>query len=230
MGGSGIRFDRTTTYLAAAKVGDAIRPYVYRFALCGSYRRGLTTCGDADIVAIPSGPSKAVIDAARSVCVGGKSETEGSDQIFGKVLIGETPVDFQLWLTTAEAWGAALYYVTGSRKFNVVMRGIAKKRGFQLNQYGVFKRSGSKPIPGAAFSERAVCRSIGVQWLPPEARTGEWGGWTVSEEYRRSDSYKILMSKSGKSSAATHRKGSPASESKRLVPMSKKMERYWGSK
>ncbi len=216
------RFDRTTAYLAAGKIGDAINSYVARFAICGSYRRGLPTCGDVDILVIPSGPASGVIGAARSVCIGGKPDTEGPDQIFGTVLVGTEAVPFQIWLTTPEAWGAALWYATGSRKFNVLMRGIAKSRGFKLNQYGVFKRGRARPIPDSSFSERAVARTIGISWLPPEARTGEWGGWTTAYDY-------AVGVKAGETTPVpAQREKSPASEPlRRLVPMSKKMERFW---
>jgi len=46
MGGNGPRIDRTTAYLVARRVWDAIDPHISKTCIAGSYRRGLPTCGD----------------------------------------------------------------------------------------------------------------------------------------------------------------------------------------
>jgi DNA polymerase (family 10) len=166
-----IRYDRTTAYLVAATVYDALKPFLSRSAIVGSYRRGLPTVGDVDILVIPrDGVSEDYICGRFSaVCDGGSLESGGSGLAIG----GVDGVPVNVFFTTPEEWGAALLYTTGSKKFNERFRGIAKSRGLRVNQYGVFHRgdSNDEPIPDSGFSERAVCRSIGVVWLPPEART-----------------------------------------------------------
>ncbi len=57
----------------------------------------------------------------------------------------------------------ALMYFTGSKEHNVRLRGIAKKLGLKLNEYGLFH--GDKPV--AADSEEQVYERLGLSLCPP---------------------------------------------------------------
>jgi DNA polymerase (family 10) len=65
-----------------------------------------------------------------------------------------------------ESYGAALQYFTGSKQHNVHLRTIARKLGFKINEYGVYR--GEKRMGGA--SEDDVYRLLKMQTMPPEMR------------------------------------------------------------
>src|SRR5438128_2693418 len=44
------------------------------------------------------------------------------------------------------SYGAALLYFTGSKEFNVMMRANAKKRGFLLNEHGLYYAKTGKVV------------------------------------------------------------------------------------
>ena len=60
----------------------------------------------------------------------------------------------------------ALLYFTGSKEHNVRLRGIAKKKGWKLNEYGLFE--GEKLIP--CRDEAEIFRALGLSYIPPELR------------------------------------------------------------
>jgi len=159
------------------KVRAAINPYVERSCYVGSYRRGLPTCGDLDILLVPiPGLSFRVSDAFASVCFGSVLDSgSGGELDIGTVLCGYDSltarmVSVNLFYTTPENWGSALLYTTGSKDYNKASRAWARAMGYRLNQYGVFR--GGKRVPDSGFSERAALRVIGLPWLPPARRTG----------------------------------------------------------
>src|SRR5205809_2074807 len=134
MGGNGPRIDRTTAYLVARRVWDAIDPYISKTCIAGSYRRGLRTLGDVDIVAIPrDGVSlETVNQALASVCDDGELESAGELSI-GRVPVGNGDwVSINVFYTTPENWGSMLSYATGSKLHNIRFRGIAKSRGLRV--------------------------------------------------------------------------------------------------
>ena len=57
-------------------------------------------------------------------------------------------------------------YFTGSYEFNERMRGIAKRQGYKLNEYGLYK--GNKFIQ--IYSEKDVFDILGMKYLNPEER------------------------------------------------------------
>ena len=59
-----------------------------------------------------------------------------------------------------------LLYATGSKQFNKNMRGIAKSKGFKLNQHGLYK--GSKKI--ICKTEEDIFEHLGMQYLEPHQR------------------------------------------------------------
>ena len=180
------KFPRTDVWLTGQRILDAIGPLISKWAIVGSYRRGLEMCGDVDFLAIPrDGVSVEACNAALAlVCRDGQLESEGDLSIGMVPLLNGDEISVNVFYTTPDEWGSALLYTTGSREFNVLFRGIAKSRGFSVNEHGVSR--GGKPVPDSGFSERAVCRTIGVRWVPPEARTGSRGSWVV--DYKSRDS------------------------------------------
>ncbi len=48
-------------------------------------------------------------------------------------------IEIDLRVVGIEQFPYALMYFTGSKEHNVRLRGIAKKIGFKLNEYGLFK-------------------------------------------------------------------------------------------
>jgi DNA polymerase/3'-5' exonuclease PolX len=66
---------------------------------------------------------------------------------------------------------AMLLYSTGSKRFNIKMRGIAKRKGYLLNQMGIFKlpcNKDSKPIP--VKSEKNIFKILDLPYINPENR------------------------------------------------------------
>ena len=73
-------------------------------------------------------------------------------------------INVDVRVVPAESWGAALAYFTGSEPHNIGLRMIAQKRGWKLNEYGLFK--GNKMLAGK--TEKEVLRSA----RPSIYRTG----------------------------------------------------------
>ncbi len=141
---------------------------VKRIIVAGSLRRRKETIGDVDILVISDRP-KAVMDKFVSLKevarVLAKGETKSSVQL-------KTGIDVDLRVVPEESYGAALNYFTGSKSHNVSLREMAVKKGWKLNEYGLFDKKG-KRIAGK--TEEELYKTLGLRYIEPELRedTGE---------------------------------------------------------
>lgn len=108
---------------------------VDRIEFAGSYRRGKETIGDIDILVTSQQPESVMqhfcsFPATQEVIAQG--ETKSSIRV-------QESFQVDLRVVEADSWGAALQYFTGSKEHNVTLRGLAKKQGLKVNEYGVFR-------------------------------------------------------------------------------------------
>ena len=75
-------------------------------------------------------------------------------------------IDADLRVVSPESFGAALLYFTGSKAHNVALRRIAIKKGWKLNEYGLF--DGKRVVAGR--TEEDVYEALGLAFIPPEMR------------------------------------------------------------
>ncbi len=148
-------------------------PHVSRVEIAGSLRRRKETVGDLDILVISTKPKEIMEvfvsqpEVAQVIARGG---TKSSVRL-------KNGLDVDLRVVSAESYGAALAYFTGSKAHNVAMRGMAQERGWKLNEYGLYKRGRSKGewVSVAGRSEEEIYDKLGLEYVPPEMRedTGE---------------------------------------------------------
>lgn len=69
-----------------------------------------------------------------------------------------------------ESYYPALIYFTGSGTFNQKMRQIAKKQGYKLSEYGLFKKTGDKYKKISVHSEKDIFKELHMEYLEPEER------------------------------------------------------------
>ncbi len=105
----------------------------------------------------------------------GRWTLEGAE---GHEQAGAVQVDLRV--LPASSFGAALMYFTGSKEHNVRLRERALAMGFTLNEWGLFgdddpdkskpppQERGVAPVAGA--TEEGVYETLGLPWIPPEAR------------------------------------------------------------
>jgi DNA polymerase (family 10) len=81
-------------------------------------------------------------------------------------------IDADLRVVSENSFGAALQYFTGSKDHNIELRKIAIKKGWKLNEYGLFDKD-NRQIAGRA--EKEIYKKLGLDWMSPEMRenTGE---------------------------------------------------------
>jgi DNA polymerase (family 10) len=184
---------------------------VDRIEFAGSYRRGKETIGDIDILVTSQQPESVMqhfctFPATQEVIAQG--ETKSSIRV-------QESFQVDLRVVEADSWGAALQYFTGSKEHNVTLRGLAKKQGLKVNEYGVFrvdetdeksrgetapnKSSKSKsPISNSATSassisassisgaeEQSVYHALGLPYILPEFRENRFE-WEGDYESRAS--------------------------------------------
>ncbi|MFH1821960.1 MAG: DNA polymerase/3'-5' exonuclease PolX [Methanobacteriota archaeon] len=140
---------------------------VKRAEVAGSVRRWKETVGDADFLVISEEPENVMnffVSMPEVVNVYSKGKTRSSVKL-------NNGMEADLRVISSKSYGAALQYFTGNTQHNVELRRLAIKRGWKLNEYGIFK--GGTQIAGG--TEEEIYDKLGLQWIPPELRenTGE---------------------------------------------------------
>jgi DNA polymerase (family 10) len=148
-------------------------PYIEKLEFAGSYRRGKETVGDIDMLVVSS-QAAAVMDTLQTfpghVATLARGDTKMSIRV-------DDQFQVDLRVVTADSFGAALQYFTGSKEHNVAIRSRARKMGLTVNEYGV-ARIDSPELTFAGASEAELYQALGLRWIEPELREGrreiEW--------------------------------------------------------
>ena len=138
-------------------------PYIKIAEPAGSIRRMQETVGDLDILAISKDPEKVVdyfVKMPEVSHIYGKGPTKANVRL-------KNGMDADLRVLDLKSFGAALQYFTGDKYHNISLREIAIKKGYKLNEYGLFK--GKKLVAGK--NEEEIYEKLGFDWIPPEIRT-----------------------------------------------------------
>ncbi|MBV8709708.1 MAG: DNA polymerase/3'-5' exonuclease PolX [Acidobacteriaceae bacterium] len=140
-------------------------PGVDEVKAAGSLRRGRETIGDVDLLATGSGAAEVLnhlVHHSKTQEVLGQGPNKAS------VLFGLERLQVDVRALPPENFGAAMQYFTGSKEHNVVLRTDAIRKGFSLNEYGLFTLEGNERVAGE--SEREIYERLGYEWIPPELR------------------------------------------------------------
>ena len=108
-----------------------LKPYCKKVKIAGSIRRKEPNPKDIDIVLIPKNREKLenfMKTKGRDVQGG---EKESTFKVEG--------VKVELYYTIPKEWGAALLAYSSEKGAGIGLRVVAKKKGFKLNQHGLWK-------------------------------------------------------------------------------------------
>lgn len=135
--------------------------------VCGSVRRRKEIVRDIDIL-VGGGDSNHVTSFFTSLPEVDEIIASGETKTSCRLKSG---IETDLRIVGKEEFPYALMYFTGSKEHNVRLRGIAKRKEYKLNEYGLFKGEGLVKLK----DEEAIYRMLGLAYVPPELRedTGE---------------------------------------------------------
>jgi len=130
--------------------------------VCGSIRRRKEVVRDMDILVAAEDHEKITsffvsMPEVDEVLVTGETKTS---------VRMKSGIEADLRVVSKEEFPYALMYFTGSKEHNVRLRGIAKKKGWKLNEYGIF--DGDNRV--ACNSEEEIYHALGLSYIPPELR------------------------------------------------------------
>jgi DNA polymerase (family 10) len=142
--------------------------------IAGSLRRKLETVGDIDIVVASKSKKyeniKTVSSAIAEVFLKydkiAHVESNGDTKIS---IVLENGMRVDLRLVPPEDYIYALHHFTGSKLHNEELRSREKKRGYKINEYGIYNAEHNKI---AAADENEFYNVFNMQFIPPELREG----------------------------------------------------------
>ena len=134
--------------------------------IAGSVRRRKEVIRDIDLVATSQDPA-ALSETFRNQF--GVAEVIGSGETKTSVRLADG-LAADLRIVSDQEFGAALQYFTGSERHNTQLRGRAKRLGFKLNEYGLFRSESEESV--AAADEEGIYRQLGLAYIEPEMREG----------------------------------------------------------
>lgn len=126
--------------------------------LGGSIRRQAPTVGDVDIVIQCESLDDVTLPDWLTYVRCGEKVAHGV-----MILEDGSELGVDLWSARLEQWGAFLWYITGCKELNIIMRRLALSRGLKLSQFGVF-RDGVQIDDG---TEQGVAAVLGMDWIAP---------------------------------------------------------------
>ncbi|MCU0642111.1 MAG: helix-hairpin-helix domain-containing protein [archaeon] len=137
---------------------------VQKIEVAGSIRRKRAFVKDIDIIATSNNPEKAIAEFTKLKDI--KNVLSKGPTKAMVVLQSGTQADLRV--LKPESWGAGLYYFTGSKNYDISVRKIAIKKGYKLNEYGLFDKKTGKLVAGK--TEREITDKLGIKLPKPEDR------------------------------------------------------------
>lgn len=137
---------------------------VLQVEAAGSARRRKETIGDLDILVSSTRPEEV---ADRFVSMPRVSRVISKGTTRSTIVVGAR-LQVDLRVVPPASYGAALQYFTGSKEHNIKLRTIAVKKGYKLNEYGLFERDSGRRVAGE--TEEGIYRALGLAWMEPELR------------------------------------------------------------
>lgn len=172
-----------------------------KFDVAGSYIRGKNTSGDIDIVVSTDEHKENTWDYFMNTINNNSKTirfhppfSEGPDKIGVLIevdlekshLIKINPdlkklcktnrsskvnVKADIFLSSSEDYIYALLFAIGSGKFNIRMRAVAKRKGYLLNNHGLFKKENNHLTKVKINSEKEIFEKLGMHYRLPKDRT-----------------------------------------------------------
>jgi len=150
------------------------------FSVCGSYRRGLSTSGDIDILVSDKSfklgiqkqkfLQKLVDILIEQKFILDNLTTNGSTKYMGicKLPRYKTARRIDIRCVNYNSFYTALLYFTGSRLLNINMRNNALENGYKLNEYSIYNIKKKQEI--FPKSEEEIFELCGMDYIPPTER------------------------------------------------------------
>jgi len=143
------------------KIVKSLKPYCKKIQVVGSIRRKEKNPVDVDITLIPkNNKSKKKIE--NNLRNKGRFVQGGEKRATFRI----KGVKIELYYTTEDSWGATLLAYSSRFGAGIGLRIVARKKGFKLNQYGLFR--GNKKVAGK--TEEEIYHALGREWKAPELR------------------------------------------------------------
>ena len=135
-----------------------------KISVAGSFRRMKETIGDLDLIVSSNSPHKVMeyfikYPKVKRILLMGNTKTS--------VLL-ENNIQVDLRVIEDKSFGAALQYFTGSKEHNVKIRGIANKKGYKLNEYGLYNKENGNFVVGK--TENEIYQKLKLRFIEPEIR------------------------------------------------------------
>lgn len=151
---------KMSVFQVANIIKTALETSCQRITIAGSIRRKAPNPNDIDIVIIPE-PGKLDLikqkfDLLTTPTMYGNKKMSGKAQGYQVDLFFATPQDYE----------SQLMFATGPVGANIWHRTQAKRKGWLLNQYGLFDKKGMR----IASTEKGIYQALGLSYRPPELR------------------------------------------------------------
>ncbi|MBU2044755.1 MAG: DNA polymerase/3'-5' exonuclease PolX [Candidatus Omnitrophica bacterium] len=144
---------------------------VEKIEVGGSLRRQKETVRDIDILVASSKPLTVIEKFTRLAPV---KEILSHGETKASVIAGGDNVQVDLRVVDKKSFGSSLLYFTGSKSFNIALRGYVQKKGYKINEYGVFSVNvgahSRAPKPLAGKTEEGIFSLLKMSYIPPELR------------------------------------------------------------
>ena len=144
------------------------------WSMNGSYRRGLPSSGDIDILVISDNDEinmNYVVDKLEPILAGVLAQ--GKKSLLHAII--QFPDDYghrlDVRIVTSSQFPFAQMYFTGSKEFNVLMRLRAASLDYKLSEYSLINEITNKSLN--AKNEKDIFKLLGVKYLTPAERTND---------------------------------------------------------
>ena len=172
------------------------RTRVERIELAGSIRRRRETVKDIDIVATAQEPEHVMdafirLPAVTDVVMHGPTRSS--------VTIRDG-INVDIRVVPRDSYGAALAYLTGSKGHNIRIRDMAVRKGFKVNEYGIFREVDDER---SAARMRRTSTASSVSPLSRRSCGRTWERWR--RPWRGNSRSLLPWARSGATSTSTPR-------------------------
>lgn len=148
-----------------------------KFEIVGSYRRGLSSSGDIDVIITSNDPTvfKVFIDnlIEKGVILEVLSRGNSKCLVVAKLSGTEYARRVDFLYTTPEEFPFSILYFTGSKGFNTTMREHALSMKYTLNEHGMSVMEGKKKgglVNHKFTDEKSIFDFLGLEYKKPEKR------------------------------------------------------------